>query len=52
MFVNTATGEPLYYEMIGYDSLLGSHYDKYYVEYFKFSKAAISPDVFAIKTSE
>jgi C1A family cysteine protease len=51
MYVNSVTGEPLYYEMIGYDSLLGSHYDKYYVEYFKFSKAVISPKIFAINTS-
>lgn len=50
MFVNSVTGEPLYYEMIGYDSLLGSHYDKYYVEYFKFSTAEISPTIFAIDT--
>ena len=24
---------PLRYEMMGYDSLLGSHFDKYYVDY-------------------
>ena len=24
------------YEMFGYDSLLGSHYDKYYLDYFNF----------------
>jgi len=51
MYVNTVTGEPLYYEMIGYDSLLGSHYDRYYVEYFKYSEDPISPDVFLISSS-
>ena len=34
--------------MIGYDSLLGSHYDRYYVEYFNFDTSEISPTVFAI----
>lgn len=51
MFVNSATGEPLYYEMIGYDSLLGSHYDRYYIEYFKFNTDKIAPSTFAINTS-
>lgn len=50
-YVNTQTGEPLYYEMIGYDSLLGSHYDRYYVEYYNFNTDPISPSVFAITTS-
>ena len=27
---------PVRYEMFGYDSLLGSHYDKYYLEYSNF----------------
>ena len=51
MYVNYVTGEPLYYEMIGYDSLLGSHYDKYYLEYYGFKTADIDPSVFAITTS-
>lgn len=51
LYVNSVTGEPLYYEMIGYDSLLGSHYDKYYIEYFNFKSTPIEPSVFAISTS-
>ena len=51
MYVNSVTGEPLYYEMIGYDSLLGSHYDKYYIEYFGFKTADIDPSIFAITTT-
>lgn len=50
-YVNTKTGEPLFYEMIGYDSLLGSHYDRYYVEYYNFNTDEISPTVFAIHNS-
>jgi len=26
---------PIRYEMMGYDNLLGSHYDKYYVDYLQ-----------------
>lgn len=37
--------------MIGYDTLLGSHYDRYYIEYYNFNTDEISPSVFAITTS-
>ena len=38
--------------MIGYDTLLGSHYDRYYVEYYNFDdEDDISPSVFALPTS-
>jgi len=37
--------------MIGYDTLLGSHYDRYYIEYFNFKLDDISPSVFSIPTS-
>ena len=50
-YINSVTGAPLYYEMFGYDSLLGSHYDKYYVEYFNFNTDEIDPSVFAINSS-
>ena len=50
--IHAVTGEPVYYEIIGYDSLLGSHYDRYYVEYFNFNTNPIDPSVFAISTSK
>jgi len=51
-YINSKTGAPAYYEMIGYDSLLGSHYDKYYIEYFNYNPTDdIPPTVFAITTS-
>jgi C1A family cysteine protease len=50
-YINTKTGEPLFYEMIGYDSLLGSHYDRYYIEYYNWSTDEISPTVFTIHNS-
>ncbi|XP_013412168.1 digestive cysteine proteinase 2-like [Lingula anatina] len=38
---------PVRYEMRGYDSLLGSHYDKYYVDYMNFNnKDPIDPKKF------
>ena len=51
-YVSSSTGEPLHYEMIGYDSLLGSHYDRYYIDYHGYSTDPISADTFAIKTSK
>ncbi|XP_074642740.1 digestive cysteine proteinase 1-like [Tubulanus polymorphus] len=38
LWVNAQTGAPVRYEMMGFDNLLGSHYDKYYVNYFNFDK--------------
>ncbi len=51
-YVHSITGAPVYYEMIGYDTLLGSHYDKYYIEYFNFNTNPIEPSVFAISSSK
>ncbi|XP_033736664.1 digestive cysteine proteinase 1-like [Pecten maximus] len=33
-------GSPMLYEMMGYDTLLGSHYDKYYIKYTNFTANA------------
>ncbi|XP_035849037.1 digestive cysteine proteinase 2 [Sander lucioperca] len=38
---------PLHYEMMGYNTLLGSHYDKYYVDYKEFS-THVDPKVFSL----
>ncbi|RUS80967.1 hypothetical protein EGW08_011287 [Elysia chlorotica] len=35
---------PMRYEMMGYDSLIGSHYDKYYVDYDTFVAPAVFTD--------
>ena len=39
---------PVQYLMNGYDSLLGSHYDKYEVYYRNYRSADIEPDVFEL----
>jgi len=39
---------PVRYEMKGYNSLLGSHYDHYYLDYESYSVEAPSEDAFAI----
>ncbi|KAI2805444.1 hypothetical protein BLOT_004441 [Blomia tropicalis] len=39
---------PLYYLMMGYDSLLGSHYDKYEVIYESYERMPIDPKIFDI----
>ena len=33
LWLSTATQLPVRYEMMGFDNLLGSHYDKYYIDY-------------------
>lgn len=38
---------PLHYEMMGYNTLLGSHYDKYLVDYKEFSPH-VDPKVFLL----
>uniref|UniRef100_A0A3Q3JZT6 Peptidase C1A papain C-terminal domain-containing protein n=1 Tax=Monopterus albus TaxID=43700 RepID=A0A3Q3JZT6_MONAL len=38
---------PLHYEMMGYNTLLGSHYDKYLVDYKEFS-THVDPKVFSL----
>lgn len=40
--------EPVHYEMLGFDSLLGSHYDKYEVDYADYSDEMPPPDAFDI----
>lgn len=41
------TATPLHYEMMGYNTLLGSHYDKYLVDYKEFS-TAVDPKSFSL----
>jgi hypothetical protein len=43
---------PVRYEMKGYNSLLGSHYDHYYLEYDWYSSDRPSPDVFTVADSK
>lgn len=38
---------PLHYEMMGYNTLLGSHYDKYLVDYKEFN-THVDPKVFLL----
>lgn len=42
------TLKPIHYEMLGFDSLLGSHYDKYEIVYADYSTETPSPSVFEI----
>lgn len=38
---------PIHYEMMGYNTLLGSHYDKYLVDYKEFS-SHVDPKIFTL----
>lgn len=47
LWVNSDTNAPVRYEMMGYDSLLGSHYDKYYLDYSDYLPDVVfSSDIF------
>lgn len=46
---NSQVAVPIKYEMRGYNSLLGSHYDHYYLEYDAYDVNDISPDTFELK---
>ena len=39
---------PVRYEMKGYNSLLGSHYDHYYLDYVSFSAEKPNDNVFVV----
>ena len=45
----TEPPDPVHYEMLGYDTLLGSHYDKYEIDYADYSPQMPPPDIFDIK---
>lgn len=40
--------KPVHYEMLGYDTLLGSHYDKYEMDFVDYSNEMPPPDVFDV----
>ncbi|XP_044264589.1 digestive cysteine proteinase 1 [Tribolium madens] len=42
---------PVKYEMRGYNSLLGSHYDHYYLDYDSFSSDPIPDDIFKLDSN-
>lgn len=46
--VEQKTSAPKRYEMRGYDTLLGSHYDKYEILYTMFNATTLSDDIFEI----
>ncbi|KAL5022008.1 hypothetical protein ScPMuIL_001163 [Solemya velum] len=49
MWVNNGTKAPVRYEMMGYDTLIGSHFDKYLLDYTGFQmNANISMSIFSI----
>lgn len=48
---NSSCGvSPVHYEMRGYNSLLGSHYDKYEIDYSDFSNS-FPESVFVLKSN-
>lgn len=52
MYVEQRTEVPVRYIMEGYDTLLGSHFDKYYLDYSDYVVGVISPEIFNIPPGE
>lgn len=48
MYSGKKIAVPVRYEMKGFNSLLGSHFDHYYLEYEWYSVDPIDSDVFSI----
>ena len=51
-YVDANTKAPVHYEMFGYDTLLGSHFDKYLVDYYNFDESPIDPSIFSVAQSQ
>lgn len=47
-YVNADTKQPVHYEMFGYDTLLGSHFDKYEIDYYNYDENPIDSNIFQI----
>ena len=45
-YINTETKHPVHYEMFGYDSLIGSHFYKYTIDYYNYDENPIDPSLF------
>ena len=52
MWVEQGTGTPVRYTMVGYDTLLGSHYDRYYLDYNGYVVTPIPPVTFDLPTGD
>ncbi|KAL8558058.1 hypothetical protein ACOMHN_022951 [Nucella lapillus] len=49
LWVDQASGAPVRYEMMGYDSLIGSHFDKYVLDYQDYKgDVKIDPSIFSV----
>ena len=53
LWQSVSSGLPVRYEMMGYDTLIGSHYDKYYVDYTHITALQYLPEeIFKAPSSE
>jgi hypothetical protein len=47
-YINAETKHPVHYEMFGYDTLIGSHFDKYTIDYYNYDEKSIDSTLFHI----
>ncbi|CAF0802000.1 unnamed protein product [Adineta ricciae] len=45
-YINAETKHPVHYEMFGYDTLIGSHFDKYTIDYYNYDEEPIDESLF------
>ncbi|CAF4226885.1 unnamed protein product, partial [Adineta steineri] len=47
-YINAETKHPVHYEMFGYDTLIGSHFDKYTIDYYNYDENPIDSSLYHI----
>ncbi|CAF3433511.1 unnamed protein product [Rotaria sp. Silwood1] len=47
-YINAETKHPIHYEMFGYDTLIGSHFDKYTIDYYNYDEEPIDANLFHV----
>jgi len=47
-YINAENKHPVHYEMFGYDTLIGSHFDKYTIDYYNYDETSIDSNLFHI----
>jgi hypothetical protein len=47
-YINAENQHPVHYEMFGYDTLIGSHFDKYTIDYYNYDEQSIDSKLFHI----
>ncbi|KAJ5077270.1 hypothetical protein M0811_00590 [Anaeramoeba ignava] len=47
-YVDTSSGQPIQYHMLGYDVVFGSHFDEYVLDYYTYIPNYVDPNAFTL----